>query len=170
MQPLRIVGVCGAYELSDDWFIVDFCWLHRLFASHANVVEEIWLSGVDETKAAKELAGLKFGDPKNPRLTADEVVEERFSIHVEQQDLRARFLQAIHATAEHIQEGERLLVVVCSHGAHVDHVTSAGSGEEGDFLVGEDDTGVPTLVSQKGFLEAMEPMGENKLSLLTTSC
>lgn len=171
LRPVRIVAVCGAYDIEeDDWMITDFCWLHCLFTKHANVVEAISLSGIDETEATEKLHLLKMGHPSGPRLTIFQETDERFSEICNQAKLKSRFLEALRKVADRVTDAERLLVVVCAHGADSDDVQKAGNASKGDFLIGEDENGDPQLCSQSSLLESIPELKRKAVTLLTTSC
>lgn len=171
LRPVRIVAVCGAYDIEeDDWMITDFCWLHRLFARHANVVEAKFLSAIDEAEATKRLHLLKMGHPSGPRLTVFQETDKRFSEICNQDKLKSLFLESLTTIADRVTDAERLLVVVCAHGADSDDVQKVGNVSKGDFLIGEDENGEPQLCSQTSFLKAIPDLKSKVVTLLTTSC
>lgn len=75
--------------------IIDFCWLHCLLARHANVVEEISLSAIDESEATEKLHLLKTGHPSGPRQVVFQETDERFSEICNQAELKSRFLESL---------------------------------------------------------------------------
>ncbi len=171
LRPVRIVAVCGAYDIEeDDWMITDFCWLHCLFTKHANVVESISLSGIDEREAAEKLHLLKMGHPSGQRITISKETDERFSDICDQAKLRSRFLGSLKNVADRVTNAERLLVIVCAHGADSDDVQKAGDASKGDFLIGEDENGYPLLCSKSSLLGAIPELESKAVTLLTTSC
>lgn len=150
--------------------ITDFCWLHCLLTRHANVVEAISLSGIDETEATEKLHLLKIKHPSGPRLTIFQEADERFSEICNQAKLKSRFLESLRKVADRVTDAERLLVVVCAHGADSDDVQKAGNASKGDFLIREDENGDPQLCSQSSLLGAIPELKSKAVTLLTTSC
>lgn len=150
--------------------ITDFCWLHCLFARHANVVEEISLSAIDESEATEKLHLLKTGHPSGPRLAVFQENDERFSEICNQAELKSRFLESLTKIVDRVTDAERLLIIVCAHGADSDDVQKVGNASKGDFLIGEDENGDPQLCSQSSLLKAIPDLKSKAVTLLTTSC
>lgn len=134
------------------------------------MVEAISLSGIDEAEASEKLHLLKMGHPSGPRLTVFQETNERFSELCDQVKLQSRFLESLRKVADRVTDAERLLVVVCAHGADSDDVQKAGNASKGDFLIGEDESGDPQLCSQSSLLRAIPSLKSKAVTLLTTSC
>lgn len=134
------------------------------------MVEEILLSAIDESEATEKLHLLKTGHPSEPRLVVFQENYERFSEICNQAELKSRFLESLTKIVDRVTNAERLLIIVCAHGADSDDVQKVGNASKGDFLIGEDENGDPQLCSQSSLLKAIPDLKSKAVTLLTTSC
>lgn len=134
------------------------------------MVEEISLSAINESEATEKLHLLKTGHPSGPRLAVFQENDERFSEICNQAELKSRFLESLTKIMDRVTDAERLLIIVCAHGADSDDVQKVGNASKGDFLIGEDENGDPQLCSQSSLLKAIPDLKSKAVTLLTTSC
>jgi hypothetical protein len=155
----HVVAVLGSTDpVSDDWFLSDFCLLHKTLGTTAKL--EHWLTCVDMHDAVRTLGRPIRHGPMSNLKTVFSSDSARFYETVEPKALADTFLHHIQDVASSVIEGDRLVIIIVAHGSN-----------DGEVGIGKDDLGSDICITREDIEERLAfAANDMKTTIITTAC
>ena len=153
MPAFRVLGLTGPHNFDDDnWFLEDTLLLHTALSQ----------SDIQSFFHCAQGDGLgKHGNARAQRLAMMADLQQ-FSLYVEPQKIKKRFLEIVQDYASATTRGDRLLIIISGHGER-------GIGLEGAVNVGCKQNGGPKRLMPREILQLLAGcLGD--VTIIVNSC
>jgi hypothetical protein len=149
-----VVSVLGSANfVDDDWFLADYCLLHKALGGTAK--QEVWLTCSDICGFVKKYGPVRHGCPYHkPRRVVHDDSSDTFTQFVDPSRLADKFIKCLQSTAHEAISGEQILVIMIGHGSYL------GDVELGSSFVSRD----MVELALAGMREGVE------VTIVTTAC
>ena len=129
-----VISVLGSANLvDDDWFLADYCLLHKALGGTAK--QEVWLTCADICGFVKKRGPVLHGCPyRKPRRVVHDDSSDTFTQFVDPSRLADKFIQCLQSTAQEATSGEQILIVMIGHGSYLGDVELGSSSVSRDMV------------------------------------
>ena len=129
-----VVSVLGSANfVDDDWFLADYCLLHKALGGTAK--QEVWLTCGDICEFVKKSGPVLHGCPyRKPRQVVHDDSSDTFTQFVDPSRLADKFIQCLQSTAREATSGEQILIVMVGHGSYLGDVELGSSSVSRDMV------------------------------------
>ncbi len=117
-----VVSVLGSANfVDDDWFLADYCLLHKALRGTAK--QEVWLTCSDICRFVKKCGPVLHGCPYcKPHRVVHDNSSDTFTQFMDPSRLADKFIQCLQSTAQEAISGEQILIVMVIHGLYLEDV------------------------------------------------